>query len=175
VKLNLAMDGADAEIELLCLWGGAMRCPAPPAPACRFRFGGRERSADVEIPEPGIYSILLDGRSYDASVERTARGLIVTVDGHRFEIEVRDPRRWSPGAARASGEGIETLVSPMPGKVVRVLVAVGDKVGAGQGIVVVEAMKMQNEIKSSRAGRVLALQVQEGATVAAGQALATIG
>ena len=164
MKLNLVINGAEKEMEVVS-----------PAPACRFLFDGKERSADVEIPEPGIYSVLLEGRSYDASVERTERALIVTVEGHRFEIEVRDPRRWSRGSGRAAGEGRETLTSPMPGKVVRVLVAPDDAVGPGQGIVVVEAMKMQNEIKASRTGRVLAIHAQEGATVTAGQALVTIG
>ena len=163
MKLNLVINGSEAEMEIVA-----------PAPACRFRFSGQERCADVEIPEPGIYSVLLDGRSYDASVERTASALIVTVNGSRFEIEVRDPRRWSRGSGRAEGKGRETLAAPMPGKVVRVLVAAGDVVGPGQGIVVVEAMKMQNEIKASRLGRVLAIHAQEGTTVAAGEALATI-
>ena len=70
---------------------------------------------------------------------------------------------------------MQTLASPMPGKVVRVLVAVGDEVAAGQGLLVVEAMKMQNEMKSPRAGKVLSLAAVEGATVSAGQPLATIG
>jgi len=164
VKLNLVINGSETEMEIVS-----------PAPACHFRFAGRERCASVELPEPGIYSVLLDGRSYDASVERTARALIVTVDGHRFEIEVRDPRRWSRGSGRAGGSGRETLAAPMPGKIVRVLVAPGDAVGPGQGVVVVEAMKMQNEIKTSRSGRVLAIHAQEGTTVAAGEALVTIG
>jgi biotin carboxyl carrier protein len=163
VKLNLVINGSEAEAEILS-----------PAPACRFRFEGREQVADVEIPEQGIYSVLLDGRSYDASVERTERALIVTVDGYRFEIEVSDPRRWSRGSGRAESGGRETLAAPMPGKVVRVLVAAGDVVGPGQGIIVVEAMKMQNEIKASRLGRVLAIHAKEGATVAAGEALAII-
>ena len=163
MRLNLVINGSDADVEILA-----------PAPACRFTFAGREREADVAIPEPGIYSVLLDGRSYDASVERSERALIVTVDGCRFEIEVRDPRRWSRASGRAEGGGRETLSAPMPGKVVRVLAAPGDVVSPGQGIMVVEAMKMQNEIKASRAGRVLAIHAQEGATVTAGEALATI-
>ncbi|MBV9743635.1 MAG: biotin/lipoyl-binding protein, partial [Acidobacteriia bacterium] len=68
-----------------------------------------------------------------------------------------------------------TLSSPMPGKVVHVLVAVGDAVKAGQAILVVEAMKMQNEIKAPRAGSVVSLWTQVGATVSAGEPLATIG
>jgi biotin carboxyl carrier protein len=80
--------------------------------------------------------------------------------------------------ARRSGkqgrEGVETITAPMPGKVVRVLVAPGDAVEAGQGLVVVEAMKMQNEMKASLAGRVATVPAREGATVAAGEVLATI-
>jgi biotin carboxyl carrier protein len=126
------------------------------------------------VPEPDVYSVLLDGRMYDARVEETPTGLVVVIDGYRFEMEVRDPRRWSRKDAARAGDGVQTVVAPMPGKVVRVLVAQGDEVKAGQGLLVVEAMKMQNEIKAARAGRVLSLTVKEGATVAAGQVLATI-
>jgi len=165
VKLNLAVNGVKQQIQILV-----------PPPGCRFSLGrGPERSADVASPGPGIYSVLLDGRSYDARVERTSGHLIVSVQGHRFEIEVRDPRRWSPNAASRRGGDIETVRAPMPGKVVRVLVAPGDTVEAGQGVMVVEAMKMQNEMKASRSGRVLAVAAKEGATVTAGEVLATIG
>lgn len=165
MKRTLIVNGGEQTIEILA-----------PAPACRFRLGeGAERAADVAIPAPGVYSILLDGRSYDAHVERTPSHLIVTVQGQRFEIEVHDPRRWSRHAPGRQGEGVETITAPMPGKVVRVLAAPGDEVKTGQGILVVEAMKMQNEMKAARPGRVLTLTVQEGATVTAGEVLATIG
>ena len=71
-------------------------------------------------------------------------------------------------------EGLETIAAPMPGKVVRVLVAPGDAMEAGQGLVMVEAMKMQNELKASRPGRVLTVPAKEGTTMAAGETLATI-
>ena len=74
----------------------------------------------------------------------------------------------------AGAEGLQTVVAPMPGKIVRVLIAPGDAVETGQGLIVVEAMKMQNEIKATRAGRVLSVAVKEGATVSAGEILATI-
>lgn len=165
MKLNLAVNGVKQQIQILV-----------PPPGCRFSLGrGPERSADVASPGPGIYSVLLDGRSYDARVERTSGHLIVSVQGHRFEIEVRDPRRWSPNSASHRGGDIETVRAPMPGKVVRVLVAPGDTVEAGQGVMVVEAMKMQNEMKASRSGRVLSVAAKEGATVTAGEVLATIG
>jgi biotin carboxyl carrier protein len=165
MKLALTINGHDRAVEIL-----------QPQPACRFRLdSGPARDAHVEMPEPGVYSILLDGRSYDAFVTESSQGLVVSIDGHRFEIAVRDPRRWSRKAAGQAGEGVQTIASPMPGKVVRVLVQPGDAVEAGQGIVVVEAMKMQNEMRASRAGKVLSLPVREGATVGAGEILASIG
>jgi biotin carboxyl carrier protein len=165
MKLDLTVNGEEDRIEFL---------DAPPA--FRFRLGdGVERSASVEVPEPCVYSILLDGRSYDARVEETPGGLVVVIDGFRFEIDVRDPRRFRRSAGGRGGEGVQTIVAPMPGKVVRILVAPGDSVEAGQGLMVVEAMKMQNEMKAARAGSVLSVSAREGVTVAAGEVLATIG
>jgi biotin carboxyl carrier protein len=164
MKLDLIVDGAPAQIEIVS-----------PAPACRFRMDDEERAADVETPAPGVYSVVMNGRVYDARVEEEAGRLVVAIDGLRFEIEVRDPRRMARRSARGGREGIEAITAPMPGKVVRVLVAPGDTVAAGQGLVVVEAMKMQNEMKAPRAGRVVAVPVKEGATVAAGEILATVG
>ncbi len=165
MKLTLKIDGVDESFEILA-----------PAPRCRFRMGdSAESCADVEVVEPGVYSVLIDGRSYEARVEETADALVVVIDGRRFEIEARDPRRFFRKRTGAGADGIQTIAAPMPGKVVRVLAAVGDEVAAGQGLLVVEAMKMQNELKAPRAGRVLAMSAAEGATVAAGETLATIG
>jgi len=164
MKLALTIDGRPDTIDILA-----------PAPACRFRLGdAAPRDANVEMPAPGVYSILLDGRSYDVSVEDTPSGVVVSIEGHRFAIEARDPRRWSRNAAGTAGVTVQSILSPMPGKVIHVLVAPGDAVIPGQGIVVVEAMKMQNELKSNRTGRVLAVPAKEGATVTAGELLATI-
>lgn len=165
MKLSLHIDGGAEQIEILA-----------PAPECRFRLGaGEERAAQVEVPEPCVYSVLLDGRSYEARVEETASALVVVIDGYRFEIEVRDPRRYGRRSGGAGGEGVATVVAPMPGKVVRVLVAAGETVEAGQGLLVVEAMKMQNEMKAARAGSVLSISAREGDTVTAGEVLARIG
>jgi biotin carboxyl carrier protein len=156
MKLDLIIDGRDERIEL--------------TPG-KFRLGSaEERAVSVEEPQPGVYSVLLDGRSYDARVENG----VVTVCGRRFEIEVRDPRRWSRQSAAGAHGGVQNVAAPMPGKVVRVLVAVGDTVEAGQGIVVVEAMKMQNEMKAARAGKIASLSAKVGATVTAGEVLASI-
>jgi biotin carboxyl carrier protein len=165
MKLDLTINGAGDKIEILA-----------PAPECRFAMAdGVERAADVEIAEPCVYSVLMDGRSYDARVEDAADGLVVVIDGYRFEVEVRDPRRLSRRTGSRGGEGVQTIAAPMPGKVVRVLVQAGDAVEAGQGLLVVEAMKMQNEMKAARAGTVMSLSAKEGSTVAAGEVLATIG
>jgi biotin carboxyl carrier protein len=141
----------------------------------RFQLdGAAERCAQVREAEPLVYSVLLDGRSYDARVEEAADGLVVVIAGHRFEIGVRDPRRWSRKHGGAGAEGRYNVMAPMPGKVIRVLVAAGDEVVAGQGLMVVEAMKMQNEMKAVRPGRVISVAAREGATVTAGEILAII-
>jgi biotin carboxyl carrier protein len=156
MKLDLIINGREECIELA---------------HGRFRTGdGPEREASVEAPQPGVYSVLLDGRSYLARVEEG----VVTVNGFRYETEVRDPRRWSRQSRGGAHAGAQNIKAPMPGKVVRVLVAVGDAVEAGQGIVVVEAMKMQNELKAPRAGKVIAIAAKVGATVTAGEVLAAI-
>ena len=162
MKLNLTINGAAREIEII----------ASP-PHCRFHWNSSVRSAEVESVGPGVYSILLDGRSYDARVERAGTATVIVIGGYRFEVEVLDPRRWSPKSALAA-HGVANLSAPMPGRVVRVLVALGEIVEAGKVILVVEAMKMQNEMKAPRAGRVASLRAVEGATVTAGEILASI-
>jgi biotin carboxyl carrier protein len=165
MRLELEIDGVATAFDLVAS-----------APECRFRVNeGEERKADVAEVAPSVYSVLLDGSSYEARVEQTPDSLVVVVNGTRFPIEVRDPRRWSARLGGRPGDGVQNLLAPMPGKVVRVLARTGDAVEAGQGILVVEAMKMQNEMKAGRAGRVLSIAVQEGATVKAGEVLARIG
>jgi len=124
--------------------------------------------------EPGVYSVLMDGCSYEARIEQSNGCVVVFIDGHRFEIEIRDPRRWSRQTGRQGAEGRLNVTAPMPGKIVRLLVAQGDAVAAGQGLLVMEAMKMQNEMKAPKAGRVVSITAHEGATVAAGDVLAAI-
>jgi len=140
-----------------------------------LRLGeAQEREAQLIEVEPGVFSVLLDGRSYEARAEPGDECAWITVRGRRFCVAVTDPRRWTQSNARALGHGRETIVASMPGKIVRVLVHPGETVAAGQGVIVVEAMKMQNEMKAHRAGRVAAVPVREGETVTAGAILATI-
>lgn len=141
----------------------------------KCRVDGREMEVDAIVARPDVLSLLIDGRSYEIKREQTATGLHLWVGSTRFAVELRDPRsmrsrRDSAGDAR----GPQKLVCPMPGKIVRVLVSEQSHVEAGQGIVVVEAMKMQNEIKSPKKGVVQKILAAAGASVNAGDVLAVV-
>ena len=141
----------------------------------RFRLGDQDqRRAQLAEVEPGVYSVLLEGRSYEAHCEAGVDSAWITIRGRRFHVAIADPRRWTSKRAGAHGQERDNIVAPMPGKVVRVLVQAGHTVEAGQGVIVIEAMKMQNEMKTRRGGRVAAVPVREGETVGAGAILATI-
>jgi biotin carboxyl carrier protein len=142
---------------------------------CRFGLDDQpERYAQLTEVEPGVYSVLLDGRSYEAHAQAGADCAWITIRGRRFCVVATDPRRWSRKRTRAQRAEREEILAPMPGKIVRLLVEPGQAVEAGQGVVVMEAMKMQNELKTRRAGRVAAVLVRPGETVSAGAILATI-
>ena len=134
-----------------------------------------ERLDSVREVEPGVYSVLLLGKSFEVRAMAMPEGLRLELDGRRFSAEVRDPRDRSRKSAAALGTGRQTIAAPIPGKVVRVLVREGDAVEIGQGLVVVEAMKMQNEMKALRPGQVVEVRVRDGDTVGAGDALVVIG
>ena len=133
-----------------------------------------ERLEAVQEVEPGVYSVVLDGRSFEARAFMTAAGLQVETDGVRFTAEVVDLRNASRRSKAALGSGRQNIAAAMPGKVVRLLVQQGDAVEAGQGLVVVEAMKMQNEMKAARPGRVAEVRVRGGDTVGAGETLVVL-
>lgn len=126
--------------------------------------------ADIVEVEPGVYSALADGASFEARVT----GAEISIAGHVFRFEIADPRKWTRTGHSAGGEGRVAVAAAMPGKVIRVLVAAGDEVAEGQGIIVVEAMKMQNELKAPRAGRITGIEVKPNDSVIAGAVLATI-
>jgi biotin carboxyl carrier protein len=142
----------------------------------RVSLDGEPADADVAEIAPNIFSVLLDGKSYEVRVTSNRSGTLTLQTGrHEFAAEVLDPRAWRGrrhGALEA--EGRQQILAPMPGKIVRVLVQAGEKVQAGQGLLVVEAMKMQNEIRSPKSGSVERLLVKEGQPVNAGETLAWI-
>jgi biotin carboxyl carrier protein len=124
--------------------------------------------------EPGVYSVLLDGKSVEVRAIEASDGLRVEACGRRLAVEIRNPRDANPTAKTAVGSGRKKISAAMPGKVVRLLVEEGDTVDSGQGLIVVEAMKMQNEMKSPRAGRVTEVLVHDGDTVSAGDTLVVL-
>lgn len=134
-------------------------------------------TADVVEIAPNVFSVLLSGRSHEVYVTPSSGGqLQLHTGGLEFLAEVIDPRSWRGrrhGSAEA--EGRQQILAPMPGKVVRLLVKAGDAVEAGQGLLVVEAMKMQNEIRSPRTGTVERVLVAEGQAVNAGEVLCVVG
>jgi biotin carboxyl carrier protein len=124
--------------------------------------------------QPGVYSVLLDGKQFRVTVMATREGMRLEARGRHFTVEVVDPRNISRRSRTMVGSGRQNVNALMPGKVIRVLVREGDVVESGSGLVVVEAMKMQNEMKASRAGRVVEVRVGDGDTVIAGEALVVL-
>ncbi len=159
MKRDVRVDGEGGPMEL-----------TPTAGGWRFSWEGREGEIEAIEVEPGVYSILWNGRSYEA---RAIDGG-VRIDGRFWRTEAVDPREAAAGAGANGPAGPAQVAAPMPGKVIRALVEEGQQVAAGQGLVVVEAMKMQNEMQAPRAGRVVALRAREGAAVAAGEVLVVI-
>jgi biotin carboxyl carrier protein len=135
----------------------------------------RELRVDAVALSEGTYSLLIDGSSFDVTIHRSLSHYQVTVNGVAFEIALRDPKqlRHQTGAGEDL-DGPASVTAPMPGKLVRLIVAEGDFVKEGQGLAVVEAMKMQNELKAPKSGTVERLCVVEGQAVNAGEVLLTI-
>ena len=143
--------------------------------AWKCRLDGLEIEVDAVLARPDVLSLLVEGRSYEIKREQTTTDIHVWVGSTRFKVELRDPRSLRSrrdGTGDASGP--RKLVAPMPGRIVRVLVSEKSEVEAGQGILVVEAMKMQNEIQSPKKGVVQKILAAQGATVNAGDVLAIV-
>ena len=131
--------------------------------------------AQVSAPEPGLYTILLNDRVFRCVVDTLPNGSTeIWVNGRRFSVNVRNKKHRQANASGAAASGKAVLVAPMPGKVVRIMCAVGDEVAANQSLLVVEAMKMQNEVQTPKAGKVVELKVTEGQTVNAGETMVVV-
>jgi biotin carboxyl carrier protein len=144
-------------------------------PGWHCKIDGREFPLDVVELQNNMLSVLVQGESYEVKQESTAAETSIIIGRERFVATVRDPRSLrSRRRANGAGAGPRKITAPMPGKVLRILVPAGNAVQAGQGVLVIEAMKMQNELKSPKDGRVKKLNVGEGALVEAGQVLAEV-
>ena len=138
------------------------------------RLEGREVEVDAVLARPDVLSLRLGNQAYEIKCERVGSELHLWVGSVRFAAEVRDPRSLRGRTRAADDHGPKKLIAPMPGKVVRVLAREGETVDSGAGILVVEAMKMQNEIKSPKKGTIQKVLVREGAPVNAGDVLAIV-
>jgi biotin carboxyl carrier protein len=163
MKFWVSLQGRDAEVEFEARDGKVF-----------LEVEGRSMEADfVRLPDGEVYSLLVDGRSHEVSVSHRADGLDVSVDGVSMPVEVRSPLEKllaQTAGDRAKGRG-ETITAPMPGAVVAIHVKPGDVVHAGQAVVVLEAMKMQNELAAQSGGVVSEVHVSVGAAVASGAVL----
>jgi biotin carboxyl carrier protein len=138
------------------------------------RLDGCDVEVDAILARPDVLSLRIGNMAYEVKSERVANELHLWVGSTRFAVEVRDPRSLRGRTRAADAHGPKKVVAPMPGKVVRLLVREGDEVEPGAGVAVVEAMKMQNEIKSPKKGTIQKVLVSEGATVNAGDVLAIV-
>ena len=138
------------------------------------RLNGESVDVDAVPIRPGVLSLRLANRSYEVKCEPFEGNLKIWVGRESVNVEVRDPRSLRGRSRTGDEHGAKKLVAPMPGKVVRILVEEGAQVEAGAGILVVEAMKMQNEVKSPKKGTVQKIMVTQGAPVNAGDILAIV-
>jgi biotin carboxyl carrier protein len=146
-----------------------------PGERLRWRLDGREVEADAVEISPGLFSVLIGGESVEVRIERKGSDLRVFADGQEYVAAIQDPRELKKdraGAAEAAGR--QSVTAPMAGKIIRCLVAAGDEVQASQGLAIVEAMKMQNEIRSPKSGKVERMAVVEGQTVNPGDVIAVV-
>jgi biotin carboxyl carrier protein len=176
MKFVATMDGTQHTIEV-------QRDEANPD-LFHMTLDGKSYDIDARRMPSQIVSVLMDNKSYDVDLERIAKrsdtldGRIhVRVRGRVLRFEILDERRLKMKEAqgvRFDVGGVVSIDSPMPGKVIKILAKEGDEVKEGQGIIVVEAMKMENELKTRKAGKVREIRVREGEAVEAGAKLALI-
>jgi acetyl/propionyl-CoA carboxylase alpha subunit len=161
VTVWLEVEGEKRRVELPAEIGDRMACSVD----------GRPVVADVRVLQPGVLSLLIEGRQYRCVLD----GDGVVIGGRRYGFEVADPRSLQGRRGVGAGtDGPRPVKAPMPGRMVRVLVEVGDEVEEGQALLVIEAMKMQNELKSPKTGRVARIAVGVGDAVGSGDVLVVV-
>lgn len=136
---------------------------------------GHRAATSVRRIGPDSYSVIVDGNQHNVVVSRSGpESYEAHVSGAALAIEIRDPRRLSSRTAGSAAAGSRAVRTPMPGRVLSVRVSVGDEVSGEQGLLVVEAMKMQNELRAPCAGRVTAVNVSAGDSVSSGDILVVV-
>ncbi|HEU4509399.1 MAG TPA: biotin/lipoyl-containing protein [Pyrinomonadaceae bacterium] len=137
--------------------------------------GGRVYELEVREPQPDSFLFFLNTDVHECRVsERAKDDFDVSIRGRSYGVTIVDPKRLRSGQNVDHHHGVAEIRAPMPGKVVRVHIQAGAEVEKGAGLVVVEAMKMQNEMKSPRSGVLVSMNVKPGDTVNAGDVLAVV-
>jgi biotin carboxyl carrier protein len=165
MNLELDIHGGRRQIEIE---------PGTTAGAWKVRIDGKPVEADAHLIRPGVLSLLIEGKSYRVVLDPGHAESTLHLASRRIPYRVEDTRSLQGRRRHAGSNGPVEIHASMPGRVVRLLVEEGDAVAAHQGVLVIEAMKMQNELKSPREGRVAEIRVGPGDTVAAGEILAVI-
>jgi len=138
------------------------------------RLDGRDVVVDAVLARPDVLSLRIGNRAFEVKCERVGSETHLWVGSQRFSAEVNDPRSLRGRMRTSDEQGPKKLTAPMSGKVVRILVEPGSEIEAGAGVIVVEAMKMQNEVKSPKKGTIQKILVNVGAAVNAGDVLAIV-
>jgi biotin carboxyl carrier protein len=160
---DVSIDGKDHRLELDRI-DGRWSC----------LLDGRDVAVDAVLARPDVLSLRIGNKAYEVKCERVGSEMHLWVGSARFAAEVRDPRSLRGRVRATDDRGPKKLAAPMPGKVVRILLGQGTEVEAGTGVLVVEAMKMQNEVKTPKKGTIQKILVSEGAAVNAGDILAIV-
>ena len=172
----VTINGVDHRVELTSAAAAGDNGAGASSGDGRFRctVAGRTMEVDVAPASKHTLSLLVEGRVCEIRRDVVGGETYIVLNGRRFACEVRDPRQRKVRQALAGVAGPARLSAPMPGKIVTVLVSENQSVDAGQGIMVIEAMKMQNELKSPKSGRMQKLFVAEGSSVNTGDVLAIV-
>jgi biotin carboxyl carrier protein len=137
-----------------------------------FEFNGKKAPVEYQKIDKHIYSIISEGKSLCVGILKNGKKVQVFLEGDLIELEAISERQKSSTAV--SDSGAQVITSPMPSRVVKVLKKVGDDVHTGEGVIVVEAMKMESELKSNIDGKVTEIKVEEGDAVESGTALVSL-
>jgi biotin carboxyl carrier protein len=164
MKIRIAIQGTQRTVEL-----------THPGDRPRWEIDGQRLEADAVEVSPGMYSVLIDGKSIEVRVEANSPELRVLANGKEYLAAIENRRELKKNrAGTAQLEGRQNVVAPMAGKIIRSLVKAGDEVQSGQGLVIVEAMKMQNEIRSPKTGKIERVTVAEGQAVNPGDIVVVV-
>ena len=142
----------------------------------RISIDGKKYDADVVMVEEGVYSIIIDNKSHNIELIRTDnKNYKVNTYSKSYDVEIVDAEsKYLKSRRRDDGDEEAVMSSPMPGKIVKILVKVGDKVKAGDTVIIVSAMKMESEYKVKKDRIIKDIKVKEGDTIQADQPLVVI-